>query len=146
MTETDFKQRFALGRDYLVKPYQLPVVMPDHPSEVPPDPTRVKCYECAYCQFSTLHLDELIEHFDKARSHPYKYGATGVHPEMVEIHPQLHDRHVSRLQLASGLPHDVEKFEDVGMEAAARVQPKPAPAQVAAPVAAKVAAPVEVTK
>jgi hypothetical protein len=143
INEEDFKRRFAVGKDYLVKPYALPVVQPDHPGEVPPEPRRVKCYECGYCQFSSLHFDELVEHFDKARSHPFKYGETGVHPELVEVHPALHDRHVSRLQLNGGLPKDVEAYEEVGADAKMAAPVKP----VAAVVAAKpVPAQVEVTR
>lgn len=119
MNKEEFDKIFQLGRDYLIAPYELPVVEPDHPGEIAPPPRRVKCYECAYCQFSTLHVDELIRHFTNDRTHPFKYPATGVHPGLVEVHPELAQRHQDRIKLNTGLSADVEEFEQAAPQLAA---------------------------
>lgn len=149
MNQEYFSEKFKLGRDYLIKPYQLPVPEPDHPSEVPPEPRRVKCYQCAYCQYDTLHIDELMNHFEKDKAHPFKFGATGVHPELLDVHPELHKRHLARLDnINAQASMGVEDYVDEAPAASAFGKtpesimvgakvPAPAPVPSAAPAAVK---------
>lgn len=128
-----FNANYLPGRDYLIKPYQLADELPDHPSELPKPGKRIKCYECGYCQFSTVDITALAEHCRDNREHSYKYGETGVHPELAAIHPKHVERHQEKVRnILTGLPNDVELYDET-----AAIQANSAFTKSASPVAAK---------